>query len=113
MRHKNAGNERIKRDYFHYLRNADRKSEQTIKQAAKAISRYEDFNERQDFKTFNQKMAVDFKTELAETGVNGGAILGHLRVLEQFFGHRVPLPYQRSPEWRHLRMAKVPMTPVE
>ncbi len=86
MKCKNARNERIKRDYFHYLRNADRKSEQTVRQSAKAISRYEDFSERQHFKTFNQKMAVAFKTDLAKTGLAPATVHSTLKNMQRFLG---------------------------
>ena len=41
MRQYNAKNERIKKEYFRFLKEADRKSDSTIDGIRKAISRYE------------------------------------------------------------------------
>lgn len=62
----NAANERIKRDYFEYLREAKRLSSPSIDVAAKAISRFEESTGWKDFRAFHIKQAVAFKARLAQ-----------------------------------------------
>ena len=64
MQHYNPKNERIKKEYFRFLKEADRKSESTIDGVRKAISRYEDYTGLKDFATFNREQAVAFKRHL-------------------------------------------------
>ena len=49
----NADNERIKRKYFAYLKEAKRHSEPTVDAAAKALNRFEVYTKHRDFKTFH------------------------------------------------------------
>ena len=67
MRHYNPKNERVKKDYFRFLREADRKAESTVDAVRKAISRYEAYTGLKDFATFNREQAVAFKKHLAKT----------------------------------------------
>ena len=67
VRHYNPKNERAKKDYFRFLKEADRKSESTIDGVRKAISRYEAYTGLKDFATFNKEQAVAFKKHLATT----------------------------------------------
>jgi integrase len=62
----NARNERIKRKYFAYLKEAQRYSEPSVDAAAKAISRFEEHSRFRDFKVFHFEQAVAFKRHLAE-----------------------------------------------
>jgi integrase len=62
----NPENERIKRKYFGYLKEARRYSEPTVDAAAKALSRFEEYTRFRGFKMFHQKQAVAFKNHLAE-----------------------------------------------
>jgi len=66
MKTYNAENERIKRRYFAYLKEAKRHSEQTVDAVAKALARFEAYNKLRDFKAFNFNQAVAFKNYLAE-----------------------------------------------
>jgi integrase len=59
-------NERIKRKYFAYLKEAKRHSEPTVDTAAKALSRFEGFTKYRDFKAFHFEQAIAFKKHLAE-----------------------------------------------
>ncbi|MEL7430115.1 MAG: tyrosine-type recombinase/integrase [Pseudomonadota bacterium] len=86
MNSKNSSNERIKREYFDYLRHADGKSEQTINQIARSLMRFEDFNRRRSFKTFDQAIAVKFKDQLAQSGLAPATILSALNDLKRFLG---------------------------
>jgi integrase len=63
----NPQNERIKRDFFRYLKGARGKSDATIDGVRKAISRFEDYTGGRDFKTFRREQAIGFKERLAET----------------------------------------------
>ena len=62
----NAQNERMKRKYFAYLKEAKRCSEPSVDAAAKSISRFEDYNRFKDFKWFHFEQAIAFKRHLSE-----------------------------------------------
>jgi len=61
-----AENERIKRKYFAYLKEAMRNSEPTVDAAAKALARFEGHTKHKDFKAFHYEQAIAFKRHLAE-----------------------------------------------
>lgn len=61
-----ADNERIKRRYFSFLKEAKRHSEATVDQVAKALNRFEVHSKYRDFKAFHYKQAIAFKNHLAE-----------------------------------------------
>lgn len=62
----NADNERIKRQYFTYLREARRASGATVDAVAKALHRFEAYNHFRDFKAFHPQQAIAFKRALAD-----------------------------------------------
>ncbi|OGA44360.1 MAG: recombinase XerC [Betaproteobacteria bacterium RIFCSPLOWO2_12_FULL_62_13] len=62
----NADNERIKRRYFAYLKEAKRHSEPTVDAVAKALARFEADTRHRDFKAFHFEQAIAFKKHLAE-----------------------------------------------
>jgi len=62
----NANNERIKRRYLYFLKEAKRQSEQTVDTVAKALNRFEVHSKYRDFKAFHYKQAIAFKNHLAE-----------------------------------------------
>jgi integrase len=62
----NANNERIKREYFAYLKEAKRHSESTVDATAKALNRFEVYTKYRDFKAFHFEQAIAFKKHLAE-----------------------------------------------
>jgi integrase/recombinase XerD len=66
MRTHNPNNERIKRQYFDYLKEAKRHSEATVDAVASAMARFERDTKHRDFKTFCREQAVAFKKRLAE-----------------------------------------------
>lgn len=82
-------NERIKRQYFVYLKEAKRHSEPTVDAVAKALARFEEDTKYRDFKKFQSELAVAFKRRLADQqNLQTGAklskatlhsTLGHLR----------------------------------
>lgn len=92
MRKPNPVNERIKRKYFIFLREARQQSESSIDAAAKALNRFEVYSSFRDFKKFNSAQAVAFKRHLAEQkGVRSGENLSKstlhatLAQLKRFF----------------------------
>ncbi len=66
MKKHNPDNERIKRKYFSFLKEAKRHSEPTIDAAAKALNRFEVYTQFRDFKAFHFEQAIAFKRNLAE-----------------------------------------------
>lgn len=65
MRKHSPDNERIKHQYFKYLKEARRHSEPTLDAAAKALNRFENYTGFRDFKAFHTEQAVAFKKHLA------------------------------------------------
>ena len=64
MKTHNAENERIKRRYFAYLKEAKRQSEPTLDAVAKSLARFEEYTIYKDFKAFHFQQAVAFKNNL-------------------------------------------------
>jgi site-specific recombinase XerC len=60
-----AANERMKRQYFAYLAEAQGHSDSTIDAVAKAIARFEEYTKWRDFKRFHIEQAKGFKHSLA------------------------------------------------
>lgn len=99
----NPANERIKREYFAYLKEARRASEATVDAAAKAIARFEEYTRHKDFKRFHIQQATAFKAHLAEApGVRSGQPLAKatlfqtLKALRAFFTWLAGQPGYRS-----------------
>lgn len=63
----NPHNERIKRDFLRYQKNALGKSEATLDAIRKALVRFEAYTSYRDLKTFRREQAIGFKERLAET----------------------------------------------
>ncbi|MCP3660110.1 MAG: site-specific integrase [Bacteroidetes bacterium] len=88
----NAENERIKRKYFIYLKEAFKKSQSTIDNIRKSLTRYEQFTEHKDFKTFSKKKAMDFKNHFLKAknkqtnqNISKSTVLSTMKNLEAFF----------------------------
>ena len=64
MKKHSPENERIKRQYFAYLKEAKRHSESTVDATAKAIHRFEEYTRYRDFKVFHTERAVAFRSIL-------------------------------------------------
>ena len=62
----NADNERIKRRYFAYLKEAKRHNEATVDAVAKALDRFEADTRCRDFKAFHVQQVIAFKKHLTE-----------------------------------------------
>lgn len=77
----NAANARIKREYYHYLKEANRRSDASIDAVAKALDRFEQANGHKDFSKFHREQAVAFKRKLdAERAVRTGKPLSRATV---------------------------------
>lgn len=62
----NANNERIKRQFYSYLKEAQRHSEDSVDSAAAALARFERHTRYRDFKAFHFEQAIAFKRHLAD-----------------------------------------------
>jgi integrase/recombinase XerD len=62
----NPANERIKRQYFVYLKEARQCGESSLDSVAKALNRFESDTRLRDFRTFRTEQAVAFKRHLSE-----------------------------------------------
>jgi len=86
MSKRHPDNERIKLVYFEYLKQADGKAEQTVRQIEKAILRFEEFTGFVCFKTFDQKQAVNFKERMSSKDFAPATVLSTIRALKRFLG---------------------------
>ena len=66
MKKYNAANERVKRQYLTFLKEAKQNSEATIDATAKALIRFEEHTKYRDFKAFHFQKAIAFKRCLAD-----------------------------------------------
>lgn len=66
MANYNASNERIKRQYFGFFRDAQGQSVASVDAVAAALHRFEEHTRYRDFKAFHYEQAVAFKRWLAE-----------------------------------------------
>jgi integrase/recombinase XerD len=64
MQTHNADNERIKRRYLNYLRDAKRYSESSLDGVTKALHRFDSYGKFRDFRKFHIEQAVAFKRHL-------------------------------------------------
>src|SRR6185312_11129906 len=92
MRRLNPQNERLKRSYLRYQKEAKGKSEASLDIIRKALSRWDDYTGAKDFRTFNREQAIGFKEQLAcSKSVTGGEPLSSstraatLIALREFF----------------------------
>ena len=92
MKSHNPKNERIKRQYFTFLKEAKRQSEASVDGAALALARFEVDTGYRDFKQFRVEQAIAFKRHLADaraarTGENLSKATLHatLAHLKRFF----------------------------
>jgi integrase len=88
----NAANERVKREYFVFLKEARGRDEATIDRVAMSLARFEDSTGRKDFKRFHREQAVAFKRRLGEAvnhrsgeRLSKATVQAMLRDLKTFF----------------------------
>lgn len=103
----NPENERIKRKYFVFLKDAKGQNQATIDGVAAALTRFESYNKRKSFKAFHYEQAIAFKKYLAGlNSVSTGdklskstihSTLGHLKAFFQWLclqpGYKSKLTY--------------------
>lgn len=99
----NGANERVKRDYYRYLKEAKGRDDATIDAVAKSLSRFEDSTGRKEFRRFHREQAVAFKRRLADalnerTGerLSKATMLSTLRDIRAFFFWLAHLPGFKS-----------------
>ena len=99
----NPENERIKRKYFEYLREAHQKSASTVDNIRKSITRYEVSTKYKSFKAFSKDKAIAFKKQFSEqknkqTGktLSKSTLLSTIRNLKDFFKWLVYQPSYKS-----------------
>lgn len=92
MQECNPENERIKRKYFEYQKEAHQKSASTVDNIRKSITQYEIATKYKSFKTFSKDKAIAFKKQYFEqqnkrTGENlsKSTLLSTTRNLKEFF----------------------------
>ena len=91
MKH-NPENERIKHEYFEFLKEAKKRNVASIDAVAMALSCFEEYNNYRAFKAFHKKQAIGFKNNLLEqknkqTGKNlsKSTVNTTIRYLKVFF----------------------------
>jgi integrase len=96
-------NERVKRAYLIYLKEARRLSEHSVDAAAAALSKFEAYTRYRDFKRFHIEQAMGFKRKLAtqvnqRTGepLSSSTVLATLNALRAFFHWLAGQPGYRS-----------------
>ena len=99
----NANNERIKRQYFVFLKEAKRLGADSVDNAARALAKFEAYNKYRDFSAFHFKQAIAYKDHLAgqnnqATGkrLSKATISDALAQLKCFFQWLAPRPGYKS-----------------
>ena len=103
MTKRHAENERIKRRYLQFLKDAKGRDEASIDAVAKALARFEDYTKARDFRKFHIEQARGFKTNLVETlnvrtgkPLSASTINSTLSILKAFFEWLAQQPTYRS-----------------
>lgn len=88
----NSENERIKRKYFAFLKEAKRLSVQSVDGVASALSRYEGYTKYKDFRTFNADQVAAFKkhhmgqkSQRSKESLSKATLRATFNQLKQFF----------------------------
>jgi integrase len=103
MTKRNPDNERIKRRYLLYLKDAKGRDEASLDAVAKALARFEEHSKCRDFRRFHIEQARAFKTYLSEsknerTGqpLSASTVYSTLGALRTFFEWLAQQPGYRS-----------------
>ncbi len=86
----NVANEKIKRKYLRYLKEAEGLSDSTINAMERSLLVYEEYSKQEDFGRFSQTRAIGFKKWIQDRTSNGRpisikTIYHYLRHLRSFF----------------------------
>lgn len=99
----NPKNERIRRQYFIYLKEAKRQSEATVDAVASALAQFEAETKHKNFNAFHFQQAIAFKKHLAEqtskkTGkrLSKATMYAMLAHLKRFFQWLSQMPGYKS-----------------
>jgi len=93
----NPENERVKREYFRFLKEAKRQNEATIDMVSHAIHQFETHTRFKNFKLFHIEQAISFKTKISGKNTKDGrklskatinSILGHLKRFFQWLSQK-------------------------
>ena len=103
MQTHNPDNERIKRSYLIFLKEARRLGEHSVDAAAAALAKCEGYTKHRDFKKFHIQQAIGFKHKLSseisqQTGdrLSRGTVFSTLNALRGFFQWLAIQPGYRS-----------------
>lgn len=101
MNNYNDNNERIKRRFYEWAREADGLAEQTIKGISLAIELFEEYTVYKDFKLFNSDKAINFKKRLRKKHFRNMPISEttyrtYLKYLKKFFSWLIMQPGYKS-----------------
>jgi len=103
MRKHNPANERIKRGYFSFLKEANRQSEKTIDQVAAALAAFEASTDYKDFKRFHIEQAKAFKRKLEDATSETGKPLAPATIRSRLMAVKTFFKWVcREPGYRHL-----------
>lgn len=97
----NPRNERIKRDYAEFLRQADQKSETTVRGIEKALRRFEEHTGFANFTSFTRQQAVSFRQSMAkppkgEKQLSPATIHSALTAIQRFLRWLILQPGMKS-----------------
>jgi site-specific recombinase XerD len=81
----NPKNERLKREFFDHLRDAQGFSENTVEATKHALLRFEKFTRFADFDTLNTSDATNFKQKLFDIQLSHATIRRTLNGLKRFY----------------------------
>jgi integrase/recombinase XerD len=101
MQNLNAKNERTKRGFFRYLKDADGCCDSTINNIENAILLWQRFFKNEDFALYNADKAIDFKKWLSKRDNSGKPLSlatyrSYLRHLRKFFAWLIREPGYKS-----------------
>ncbi len=103
MKKSSAPNERTKREYFIWLKEAKGRNEASIDGVAKALDRFETYTKVRDFKQFHIEQARGFKAHLAEqrnartsVPLSAATLYSTLSALKAFFKWLADKPGYKS-----------------
>lgn len=97
----NPRNERVKRDYAEFLRQADQKSEATVRGVEKALLRFEEHTSFANFTSFGRAQAMSFRAALAKPPMTTRAlsvatVLSTLTAVQRFLRWLILQPGMKS-----------------
>ncbi len=96
MKKRHPENERVKHHYYEFLKQADGKSDSTIRIIEKSILRFEQFTGFANLKSFDQKQATGFKEAMVKRNLALATILSTINNLRRFLAWLATQPGYKS-----------------